>query len=100
MGTTVIAAGPLEAIVRRYPLEIHALNGDDCATLMSKGHHDADAFMAAAKEHWGAPLKGFDKLMHDWWRAIPDSTGDYRFMYHPAKPGTRGAFPVTAITQW
>ncbi len=100
MENTVIAASPLDITVRGYPLDIQNCSGDDCQTLMSKGHHDAAAFLAAAEEHWGAPLNGFDKPMHDWWRATPDSTGEYKFMYHPAKPGSRGAFPVTVITQW
>ncbi len=95
-----IAAGPLEAFVRPYPLEIQNCSGDDCATLMSKGHHDPAAFKAAAEAYWGEPLNGFDQPMHMWWRAVPDRSGDYRYMYHEAKPGSRGAFPVTTITQW
>lgn len=101
MQTTSPAVGaPLEAPVRPYPLDIRNCSGDDCATLMSKGHHDKAAFLKAAEEYWGEPLSGFDAPEHTWWRSVPDRTGEYHCMYHEAKPHTRGAFPVTVICQW
>lgn len=91
----------LDAPVRPYPLDIRNCSGDDCATLMSKGHHDKAAFLKAAEEYWGEPLSGFDEPTHMWWRWVPARPGeDYRGYYHEAKPGARGAFPCTAITQW
>lgn len=83
-----------------HPLKIQNCSGEDAATLMSKGHHGKTAFMKAARSYWGEALKGFDGPYHTWWRTVPDRTGDYRCRYHEAAPHSRGAFPVTAITQW
>lgn len=79
------------------PLLIKNCSGDDVPVLMSKGHHDNKPFLAAARTYWGEPLKGWDGPYRSWWRAAPDSTGDYRCMYHEAKPNSRGAFAVTFI---
>lgn len=82
-------------------IEIKNCSGDDCATLMAKGHHDKKAFMSAALAYWGEPLTGFDEPTQFWWRWVPCRPGeDYRGMYHEATPNSRGAFKVTAITQW
>lgn len=95
-----IVQGPIDVHVRHYPLEIQNCSGEDGTTLMSKGHHDPEAFRVAAEAYFGEPLKGFDQPMHGWWRTVPDQSGNYRFMYHEAKPGSRGAFPATTISQW
>ena len=94
-------AGQVERRVRPYPLDIRNCGGDDTNTLMSKGHHDKAPFLKACEEYWGEPLKGFDEPTHMWWRWVPARPGDdYKGYYHEAKPGDRGAFPCTAITQW
>jgi len=83
-----------------HPLEIRNASGDDCATLMSKGHHSSTAFLAAARAYWDEPLRGFGAPAHSWWRSVPDSTGEYSSRYHEASAHARGAFPVTYICQW
>ena len=85
--------------MRDYPLDIRSCGGGECDALMSKGHHDDNVFLAAALSEWGEPLEGFDAPCRTWWRVVPDSTGEYAAIYHEAKPGARGAFPVTVIAQ-
>ena len=50
-------------------------------------------------EKWnGGPLEGrCGKVRHGWHRTVPDSTGEYRCLMHPAKPHARGAYPTTCI---
>lgn len=100
MTTKASSASPLDIPVRQHQLEIQNCSGDDCSTLMSKGHHYKAAFLKAAEEYWGEPLNGFYEPVHTWWRYVPDSTGEYRCKYHEAKPNSRGSFPVTVIFQW
>lgn len=76
-----------------YPLSIENV-GEDTYIVMSRGHHDPAAFMAAVREagyDWplGAPT-------HHWVRATPAPAGSgYRCFYNLSdKPG-RGAFPAT-----
>lgn len=83
--------------IKVYPLDIRDCSGDDSRTLMSKGHHSTTAFLVAAREYWGESLYGFDAPSTGWWRAVPDKSGDYKFMYHEAVPHSRGAFPVTVM---
>lgn len=95
------AWGRFEAELKRgqraYPLEVQCLYTDDTKTLMSKGHQDPAAFMAACEEWYGGPLKGWGKVRHGWGRTVPDSTGEYTHLMLPAKPHARGAYPVTTI---
>lgn len=82
---------------RKHPLSLECLYTDDTKTLMSKGHHDPDAFMAACVEWNGGPLNGWGNVRHAWGRTVPDSSGDYEFLCLPAKPHARGAYPMTTI---
>ena len=97
-------AGPLglaSTAKLSYPLAVCNYGGEDGTTLMSKGHHDKAAFLKACEDYWEEPLESFDEPAHMWWRWVPTRPGDdYRGRYHEAKPGARGAFPCTAITQW
>ncbi len=90
----------VEQGVRPYPLKIENCSGEDASTLMSRGHHATKEFMAAARAYWGERLRGFDGPYQMWWRTVPDRSGDYKCRFIEATPGARGAFPVTAITQW
>ena len=87
----------LKRVQRAYPLEVQCLYTDDTKTLMSKGHQDKAAFMAACEEWYGGPLNGWGKVRHGWGRTVPDSTGEYTHLMLPAKPHARGAYPVTTI---
>ena len=54
----------LERGVRRYPLDLVCLHSDECRTLMTKGHHDADEFLRACAEWNGMPIKGWGRVRH------------------------------------
>ncbi len=82
---------------KTYPLNVECLYTDDTKTLMTKGHQDPVAFMAACEEWRGGPLQGWGKVRHGWGRTVPDTSGDYEFLMLPAKPHARGAYPVTTI---
>ena len=94
-------AGPVERMVGRpvpkHPLAVECLYTDDTKTLMSKGHQDPAAFMAACEEWNGGPMTGWGKVRHVWLRNTPDSTGDYEFRVWPAEPNSRGAYPATEM---
>lgn len=78
-------------MTRIYPLEIENV-GTDIYTLMSRGHHDLDAFMRQVRaDGYEWPL-GMPK--HIWLRCIPPSDG-YVTWYVEAQAGARGAFPAT-----
>lgn len=95
------ASGRFEAELKRgqrtYPLAVECLYTDDTRTLMSKGHQDPAAFMAACEEWNGGPMAGWGKVRHVWLRNTPDSTGDYVFRVWPAEPNSRGAYPATEM---
>jgi hypothetical protein len=90
-------AGQLERGVRRHPLDLVCLHSDECRTLMTKGHHDADEFLRACAEWNGFPIKGWGRVRHGWHRTVPDARGEYRTLMTPAKPHARGAYPTTCI---
>jgi hypothetical protein len=76
---------------RTYPLEIENI-GVDIYTLMSRGHHDPEAFMRQVRaDGYEWPL-GMPK--HIWLRCIPPPDG-YVTWYVEAMEGARGAFPAT-----
>ena len=78
-------------------IKIENMGGDDCVCLMARGHVPLPEFKRAARAYWGEPLRGFEPPAHLWWRAVPDSTGEYKARYHEAAAGARGAFRVTAM---
>lgn len=80
-----------------HPIDIVCLHDDQCRTLMSKGHQEADAFLAACHEWHGAPLTGWGKVRHGWHRTVPDRSGEHTAWMVPAKPHARGAYPTTTI---
>lgn len=82
--------------MKNYPLEIENI-GDDIYTLMSRGHHDPHEFMRKVREEGYTWPLGMPT--HLWFRTTPDSTGDHVCIYSEAKPGSRGAFPVTYATE-
>ena len=84
-----------------HPLEIQCCHSDDEQGVFSKGHHDFDRFIKAAKEFHGDNLNGWEgKPKHVWWRAVPDPSGDRRCFYHEAAENSRGAFPATVVTEY
>lgn len=87
----------VERPVGRYPMDLQCLYTDDTKTLMTKGHHNPDDFMKACELWNGGPLEGWGKVRHGWGRTVPDSTGEYQFLMHPATPHARGAYPTTTI---
>lgn len=84
---------------KTYPLRITSC-GEDSEVLMSKGHHDAAEFKAAAEKYQGEPLDGFDGPKREWWRAVPDASGEFACRYVPADGAGAGAFPVTYVERY
>lgn len=90
-----------------WPLEVFFFFDSDAA--LSKGQHDPAEFLAVAKAAWEEERGGDDDLTnplvdlepervrHIWYRSMPDLSGDYAYLYYPAKQGQRGAFPVTEV---
>lgn len=89
---------PQNTVARQYPLDVHPAQDDDCCYgFYSKGHnHSADAFRAAVCAYTGEADDAYDscQIALIWWRAVPDGSGEYSVLYHQAKAGSRGAFPV------
>lgn len=86
------------ADVGPYPLAVVFVYSSGRTTLISKGHHDPAAFMEAVEKWNGGPLEGrWGNVRHGWHRTVPDSTGEYRYLVHPAKPHARGAYPTTRV---
>jgi len=104
--------------VKTYPLEIQAFvdtGSEELLGVYSKGHHAAgcelggDPFLTAARAHlleqqgWDpeeldAVLEAFGPSFETW-RCVParDPYGDRGTRFVPAKPGSRGSFPVTVL---
>lgn len=78
--------------MKTYPLEVKSV-GADMYCVMSRGHHDLETFMTAVREKFPNWPMGAPK--HVWMRCVPDSNGEFRLTYVPARPRSRGAFPVT-----
>lgn len=93
----VAPAPPLAVKMKAYPLDIENV-GEDACILMSKGHHDPHEFMRAVRaEGYDWPL---GMPVHEWARAIPaPADSGCVCMYVDAKPGARGAFPVTCARE-
>jgi hypothetical protein len=77
---------------KRYPLLVRNV-GDDTYIVMSKGHHDTHAFMAAVRE------AGYDwplgQPSHKWVKATPCRCGEHTAHYSLTDAPKRGAFPAT-----
>lgn len=80
--------------------EIH-WGGDEPEYEMVHGHVDQDAFDANVRgyrEAMGLDVSHLGKLrpaVHTYCRIIPDTTGDYAFVYFLTEEPGRGAFKVT-----
>lgn len=81
--------------MKAYAINIECHDGE----VMSKGHHAAADFAAAALEQEEIVVDPCD-VRYDWERCIPDSTGEFLYLRHPAKEGSRGAFPVTLALRY
>lgn len=79
---------------KTYPLDPRSV-GDDTYIVMSKGHHDPDAFMAAVR------AAGYDwplgKPAHKWVRLSPcgPNCGEHRCHYSLHDERQPGRFPAT-----
>lgn len=78
--------------MKEYPLELENWGGD-VYTLVSRGHHPFEEFIAAMRKEY--PDWPMGKPEHLYMKAVPDPTGNYICRYFPAEKGQRGAFPVT-----
>lgn len=79
-----------------YPLTIVNCSGDtEC--YMSKGHQDFKSFMDSMREYGFDELGDWSAPSHQWWRTVPDRSGEYNVVYVLAEPHSRGAFPVTVM---
>lgn len=78
-----------------YPLSIDFHCTDNDFGYMSKGHHDADAFMSAVKE-FGC-IESLGNPIHVWLKVVPSKFEGYSCWRHQVPQGTRGAFPATVV---
>jgi hypothetical protein len=82
--------------MKTYPLEVFPSGSDEYA-VASKGHHDVHEFMKVVRaEGYDWPL---GMPTHQWWRSVPTLDEEWTCMYIVAKPGARGAFPVTVAEE-
>lgn len=88
------AIHPVDCPCYGFPLEIESI-GEDAYKVMSRGHHDFDAFVAAANEAF--PELALGDPRHVWFRAVPKA--GYRCFYVETEPGSRGSFPATFATE-
>lgn len=79
-------------MAKTYPLDVRSV-GDDEYCVMSKGHHDPDAFMAAVR------AGGYDwplgKPVHKWVKAVPCRCGEHTCHYELSDERRPGWFPAT-----
>lgn len=73
----------------KYPLEVESV-GSDQYIVMSRGHHDLDAFMAKAVVEFEGWFLGGPQ--HVWIKTTPTNGG---VAYNIVREGTRGAWPAT-----
>lgn len=95
-------------------LEVSALYyGRNVVAIFAKGHHDAEAFAAAATGYITTVVGGGlaadlglpeevtetdERIRLTWWRWVPAAPGeDHRITQYPAMEGDRGAFAVTVL---
>lgn len=75
-----------------YPLQVESI-GSDTYIVISRGHHDIHAFMAAVREDYAWPL-GVPR--HIWMKTRPAPSGSgYGCFFDVVPEGTRGAWPAT-----
>lgn len=83
-------------MAKAYPLDIENV-GEDTYILRSKGHHDFHEFMRAVRaEGYTWPL---GMPAHYWCKTVPTHKDGYRCEYAIVPEGTRGAYPVTYVTE-
>lgn len=73
-------------------LQIERWHGD-LYSVLTRGHHPFDEFGKAVRDSDMAWSLGSPS--HEYFKAIPDNTGEYETVYVPVTESTRGAFPVT-----
>lgn len=79
--------------MKAYPLEIETAHDDSQRRYMSKGHHDAEAFMAAVRAY--GETEPMSHPTHHLVKRVPCSSGEFAYLNQFVEPGTRGAFPAT-----
>jgi hypothetical protein len=87
--------------MKTYPLEIEELREFEGGHMgwWSKGHHDPTDFLSYASLVAGEILDVDVRFVrHEWWRCVPIGVaGEHFTLTVAAKPGARGAFPVTVV---
>ena len=80
-------------------MKLDMWTNEDSQTYYTRGHVDLNEFKSAIdaheKEEYGKNRFSSSLAGHGWFKAVPDSTGNYKCMYHPSKEGVRGAFKAT-----
>lgn len=85
--------------MKTYPLEVQELREFEGGHLgwWSKGHHNPYDFLFAIDDEKELKVP-IDRVRHEWWRCMPVNVAGEQFtLTIPAKPHTRGAFPVTVV---
>jgi hypothetical protein len=73
----------------KYPLVIENI-GEERYTLMSRGHHEFEAFMAAVRKDYSWQLSD---PRHLWFKTLPNRR------YVEVSKDARGAWPVTYVSE-
>lgn len=81
---------------KEYPLELENI-GEDSYCLMSRGHHNLDAFMEKVSEEY--PSWKMGKPEHTYFKVVPDKTGEYSVWYTQVPKETKGCIPVTVTDE-
>ena len=81
-----------------HKLKIERLSCNWGDILYSKGHQDVQGFLWALSDEtkgWATQYTKKELVSHQWWRAMPDSSGEYDYLYWQSRDHGKGAMPVT-----
>lgn len=82
----------------KYPLILENWGGDSYLVI-SRGHHDLDAFAAKVREDYDEWGNFFESAYHTYFKATPSSNPESNCWYSQCSPDTRGAFPATVAQE-
>jgi hypothetical protein len=83
--------------MKKYPLQIEVLHDDDCATVISRGHHDSKEFMVAVMDYGYGYIPEHPR--HGFGKTVPCRSGEYTYKVQISDTKTRGAYPVTYVSE-
>lgn len=77
--------------------EVRAISdGFDIGSYALRGHVDDAEFRRVLEHSYEIAVPG-DDIERIWWRCVPCVSDQFAYLYYPAEPHSRGAFPVTYV---